>query len=884
MKNISFKALMPHLIAVAIFLIVALIFCKPALESGVVLQQSDVTAVESMRHQSDVYKQEHGKYPLWIPSMFSGMPAFNIVVEGPVSPFQYIDKAFQLWLPKPFNFFFLCCISFYFLCLCIRIRPYIAIIGSLAFAYATYNPILVVAGHDTKLLAMAYAPALLGSLMLLFDKKYIAGFIATAVFTTLEIMQNHQQITYYLFLVTGIMVLFFLVKWIKEKDFAHIAKALPLALGGALFGVLINAVILFPVYDYGKESKRGGQLVMETKAGDAKTTNNKTAGLSRDYAFQWSNTKSEGLNIIFPSVNGYGGYASRRDEEYNIFPKLSETSNSVTYLEEKLGVPEDQAMNIAANLSLKLYWGDKPGTTGPAYLGAVVCCLFVLGMFFAESKHKWWILTASIFGVILAMGKNLPGINNFLFDHLPLYNKFRTPEMAMVIPQILFPILAVMGVQKIITGDYKDGKKQFKWAAITMGIVFLVAGLLYVSFDYSNENKERTKNIAAAFAVPDSSLNNKLQSINEQYQALTDNRVYEELLYQIANNSKIGDPVSLSKGYVTALREDRKAFFGADILKGLLFVFLTLGLVGGFIYNKINSTVLLIALPLLVLIDLLPFGMKYVNDKSFETEEKYKANEFSESNADKQILQDKDPNFRVFDMTGGDPFQDSRASYLHKSIGGYHPAKIGIYDDLATYQLNGRLNPGVLNMLNAKYIIQKSSDGKTENAIQNPGALGNCWFVKGVRFVKGPAEEMRALTNLEPKDTAIIDDTFKNIVTGFVAADSSATIKQTSFDAMAISYESNSSAANLAVFSEIFYKDWHASIDGKEVPVAKADYVLRALVIPAGKHKIDFNFEPTVFNTSYTVSMISNWLLLAMVVLFLLYSLKNNSSKKEANG
>ena len=878
MKNFNFKTLVPHLIAVAVFLIVALIFCKPALESGVVLQQSDVTAVESMRHQSDVYKQQHGVFPLWASSMFSGMPAYNIVFEGPVSPFQYINKTLQLWLPKPFNFFFLCCISFYFFCMCVRIRPYVAILGSLAFAYATYNPILVVAGHDTKLLAMAYAPALLGSVLLLFDKKYIAGFISTAVFTTMHVMQNHQQITYYLFLVIGIMTIFFLAKWIKEKDFAHIGKVLPLAIGGALFGVMINAVILFPVYDYGKYSKRGGQLIMEPKAGDAKTSNNKTAGLSRDYAFQWSNDKIESLSLLFPGVKGYGSYFSKRDEEYNIFPKLSESSHVVNYLEEKLNVPEDQATNVAANLSGRLYWGDKPFTSGPAYLGTVVCCLFVLGMFFLDNKHKWWILTASIMGIILAMGKNFPMINNFLFDHLPLYNKFRTPEMALVIPQILFPILSVMAVQKLVDGDYTNGEKKFKWTAITMGIIFAVAGALYFSMDYSKENKERTREVNNAFAKPDSSLNGKLQVINEKYQGLTDNQVYEDFLYQTKGDTKV------AKDLLGALRKDREGFFGADILKGLLFVLLTLGLVGLFIYKKINSVVLLVGLPLLILIDLLPIGMKYVNEKSFETEEKYKSNEFSESNADKMILADKDPNYRVFDMTGGDPFQDSKPSYFHKSIGGYHPAKVGIYDDLATYQLSGRVNPAVLNMLNAKYIVQKSADGKTANAIQNPGALGNCWFVKGVKFVKGPVEEMKALDNFDPKDTAVVDDSFKNIITAFAPADSSASIRQTSFDNMEIKYESNSNAANVAVFSEIFYKDWQATIDGKEVPVAKANYVLRALAVPAGKHSIDFKFVPKVFNISYTISLISNWLLLALVLLFGFYSLKNSSNKKEVNG
>ena len=287
----------------------------------------------------------------------------------------------------------------------------------------------------------------------------------------------------------------------------------------------------------------------------------------------------------------------------------------------------------------------------------------------------------------------------------------------------------------------------------------------------------------------------------------------------------------------------------------------------------------------MTLLDLMPIGMHYLNEKSFESADNYAAKEFSESSADKKIfeLAGSDPNYRVFDMSGGDPFQDSKPSYFHKSIGGYHPAKIGIYDDLATYQLNGNLNTSVLNMLNAKYIIQKTPDGKSKTAYPNPGALGNCWFVKAAKFVNGPVEEMKALDNLNPKDTAVIDNSFKNIVTVFVAADSNATIKQTSFDNMAIKYESNSSSANLAVFSEIFYKDWIAYIDGKQVPVAKANYVLRALVIPAGKHTIDFKFEPKVFDSSYTVSKYANWLLLALLVAFVFYLFKNSGGKKQGD-
>jgi hypothetical protein len=495
-------------------------------------------------------------------------------------------------------------------------------------------------------------------------------------------------------------------------------------------------------------------------------------------------------------------------------------------------------------------------------------------MFLLDNKHKWWILTASLVGIILAMGKNLPGINNFLFEYLPLYNKFRTPEMALVIPQILFPIIAVLTIEKIQDNNTESNRKKFKQGAIATAAIFAMALTLYFTLDYSKENKERSKAVNALFAMPDSSLSAKYQVINQKFEAERDNQFYEKIYQQSNGNADI------AKGLLNALKKDRQAFFGGDIIRAFIFSLLILALVGLAVYGKINSTILIVALPVLVLADLLPFGLHYVNEKSFETVENYQSNQFSPSPADLEILKDKDPNYRVFDMSGGDPFQDSKPSYFHKSIGGYHPAKIGIYDDLASYQLSGHLNPSVLNMLNAKYIIQKTQDGKSTIAIPNPSALGNCWFVKGVRFVNGPVEEMKALNNLNPLDSAIVDESFKNIVTGFSAADSASTIKQIAFDNMDIKYESNSNAPNLAVFSEIFYKDWIATIDGREVPIAKANYVLRALVVPAGKHTIEFKFVPKVYNLSYKISLISMWVLMALLVWFGYYSYQKSRDKK----
>ena len=862
MKQITFKTLLPHLVAIAVFLLVSVIFCKPALETDVVMQQGDFTAASAMKQQSVEYKKIHGTYPLWATSMFSGMPAYQIVYDGPWSPLGYIDKLFQLFLPKPLNFFFLSCICFYFLIICLRINPYIGILGGLAFAYSTYTPIIAVAGHDTKLLALAYAPALIGSIILIFDKKYIPGFVLAALFATLHLLQNHQQITFYTIIIIAFMSLFYLINWIKVKDYKHVSKAIGLALGAALLAVLINCILLLPVMDYAKYSKRGGQLVMNNKIDkkDNVIKQDKTTGLTKEYAFQWSYGIPETWSLLFPGAMGYGFNANQRDGDQSIFPELDENSNVASYFSDKMNIPGTEA----SKLSSSIYWGDQPFTVGPVYLGAIICFLFIFGMFLLDGKHKWWILSACIAGIILAWGKNLPSINYFLFDHLPLYNKFRTPSMALVIPQILAPLLAVLTIDKLLTVDLSEGWEKFKKSAIAIGIVFALAAISYVGFSYSRENTQRTRAVNQIFSAPDNkTMQSQMEAVDAQYPAENDNRVYESILSFTKGN------ITDAKGVMSALHKDRQAFFGKDILTALLFVGLSMALIALYLKKKINATFLLIGMPLLVLIDLLPMGMHYLNDKAFDDKEKYEANEFPMTNADRMILKDNDPNFRVFNMsTGGDPFQDSKTSYLHKSIGGYHPAKLGIYDDLIAYQLSGRPNPAVLNMLNAKYYIENNPQTNAPQAFLNSGALGNCWFVKGVKFVNSPIEDMQALNSFNPADTAIIENSFQNIVTGFTPSDSLSSIKQTAFDNMDIKYESSTDAPKLAVFSEIYYKDWKAYIDGTPAPIAKANYVLRALVIPAGKHQIEFKFEPKVFYTSYNISMISAWLLCAILVWF----------------
>jgi hypothetical protein len=875
MKSFQFKQVLPHLLAIGIFLLVSLILCKPALDSNLVMRQGDISGWQGMSHQSFQYKEQHGHFPLWTTNMFSGMPGFQIAMEGYWSPIGTIDHAFQLWLPQPFNFFFLACIGFYIFCLCFGIRLLPSIIGSIAFAYCSFSPIIVAAGHNTQMLALAYAPAVIGAYHLLFQRKYISGFVLTLLFTTLQIGQGHQQISYYLFLILGAQTIAYAVQAAKQKRIGDWAKGISLAVVAGIIGVAVSAITLLPTMDFTKYSKRGGQLVMDQKAAAAdKVENGKTTGLSKDYAFMWSYGIGETFSLMFPGVKGYGLHIAQRDDEQEIFPKLTEKSNLAKFFSDKLNTPEDQAASYAMQQSGSLYWGDQPFTSGPVYIGAIICFLAILGMFLLNNEHKWWLLIMSVLGILFAWGEHFAAFNYFIFDHFPLYNKFRVPTMALVIPQLLLPMLAAFTLNKLADGTSPADWKKFKNGLYVTAALFLCIGYYYTSSDFSHENKERTAAFKQLMGAASGDMQEKYGKLNQQYPASSDNRFYENMYMSLQGAP---EPDKLAREALTALRKDRADFLLADILRSLVFVLIAAAAIALYLKQKLNATVMLVATGLAATIELVSFDLHYLSDKNFDTKDKYEASEFPMSNADRMILADPDPNYRVFNTAS---LEESKTSYYHKSIGGYHPAKLGIYDDLIQYQLSGRPNMSVVNMLNAKYIIQ--NNGKEPVAMRNPGALGNAWFVNAVHWVNGPVEEMKALDNLNPLDTAVIDQSFKTSIPAFTPTDSTATIRQTQFNNDTIRYESNSTQAHLAVFSEIFYKDWNAYIDGQKTPYAKANYVLRAMVVPAGKHQIEFRFEPSVFFTGRSISFYSGWLVALLLLGWILYLLIPIGKKKQS--
>lgn len=875
MKSFQMKQLMPHAIAVIIFLLVTVIFCKPALDSDLMLKQGDTTGWQGMSHQSYVYKEKNGHLPLWVTSMFSGMPAYQIAIEGDWSPLGLVDHAIQLWLPQPMNFFFLACIGFYFLCICLGIRPWASIIGSLGFAFCSFSPIIVAAGHNTQMLALGYAPAVMGAVILVFNKKYLVGFSLATLLTALQIAQGHQQISYYLFLILLAMTVAYAIRFFREGETGHFLKSAGILLVAGFIGLAVNAINLLPTYDYAKYSKRGGQLVMPDSGPQKdKVQDGKTTGLSKDYAFMWSYGKAETFSLMFPGVQGYGLHIAQREGEQDIYPKLDEKSNLAGFFSNTLNVPEDQAANYAMQQSGSVYWGDQPFTSGPVYLGAIICFLAILGMFILDGKHKWWIAGISLFGILLSWGHNLPGFNYFMFDYFPLYNKFRVPTMALVIPQICLPILASLLMEKWISGKMEavDWKK-FTYGLFATLFIFASALLYYASADYSNENRERMAAVDALIASGEKgeSLQRKISELNEKYQPKNDNQMYEGMLMNFASSP---DAQKMSREFLTSLRKDRAAFFMGDIIRSFIFVLIAAVAIALYYKQKLSAMVMLVAVTLVSTIDLVGFGMHYLNDKNYDSKSDHEATEFPLSRADQMILNDTDPHFRVFNTAS---LEESRTSYHHKSIGGYHPAKLGIYDDLIAYQLSGRPNLNVVNMLNAKYIIQRQ--GNDPIAMLNPGALGNAWFVKEVKFVNGPVEEMKALDSLNPAETAVVDASFKPNLGAFSAPDSSSFIKLTKFDNDVMTYQSSANASQLAVFSEVYYKDWNAYIDGKPAPHVKANYVLRAMIIPAGKHEIVFKFEPTVFYTGKTISTVSSWLVAALLVICAFLQFRNARKK-----
>jgi hypothetical protein len=843
MKSSWFKKLIPHGVAVLTFLVVALIYCKPVLE-GKVVAQHDITHWKGGIQQSVEYAKTHdGVYPLWTNSMFSGMPTFQIGYTSNNKIPWFFHQVFSLGLPKPMNFFFLACICFYFLCMVLRIRTVFAILGSLAFAYATYNPVIISVGHDTKMLSIAYMPALLASIILIYEKKYWLGAGLTALFTSVLITQNHPQIDYYLFLTLAIMTIFYVVRWIKNTEWRHLGLSMAFIIVAGLTGVLTNAVSIFSTYEYQKETIRGGATALFDS-----TSKNENAkdGLSKDYALSYSMQITEPFVTMMPNM--YGGASDKLvvpQEKSKAYEALAQIGQqNIETISQQVGV----------NLFrfLPTYWGgmNKPGeagVSGPTYVGAIICILAIFTFFILDGKHKWWLITTIGLTVVMSWGSYFEAFNGLLYKYLPLYNKFRAPSMIMVIPQLLIPFLAVLGLEKFASvQDKKILMSAFKKGSIVTGALLAIFFAMYVMFGYLSDGDE-------------------------------------QLLSQIrsSGNTQLSQIFST---FFEGLKEDRKALMMTDTLRFLGFGIVVMVLLFLAIRKTISPLLLGILLIVFALIDLFTVDVTYLSSENYKEKEENEI-AFVKTKSDEEILADKS-NFRVFNYSG-DAFSDNITSYYYNSVGGYHPAKIAIYQELIENQFNRRQpNKRVFDMLNTKYFIQKDGNGQTQAYQKNDSALGNCWLVKNIQYVKDANAEMNSLGNFNPADTAVVQDTFRSSIPFEPVYDSSASITLVKNDNDVVTYTFNASTNHnqFAVFSEVYYKSgWKAYIDGKEAPIVKVNYVLRGLAVPAGKHDIKFEFKPQGYYKGKSLTSVFSIVLLAILAIGIFMEWRNRNQTALAN-
>jgi len=814
MKPNRFKSLLPHLAAIAALLVLAVLYCKPVLEDKII-SQSDNVQWQAMAKESIDYKKEHGIPPLWTTSMFGGMPTFQLSMESPYHIDSAIPAILTLGLPKPINVLFLSALCFYLLCVVIGARPWIGFAGAVAYTYASYSPIIIVTGHDTKMVALAYLPAVLAGLILITRRNYLAGTGIMSLALSYLVQANHLQITYYFFLILGIVGIAYALHCIREKAFRHLITGCLLVALSVGLALASNAMSLWTTWQYSKESNRGGKSALSPLPGETAEQHD-----GKEYAFQWSYGKFETFTLIAPDIYG-GASGGKLDENSNTYQTLT-----------RIGVPANEASRMVS--SWNLYWGDQSilGTSGPVYLGVVVCLLALLGLFIIRSWHKWWLIGISVLGILLAWGSNFALFNYFMFDHFPFYDKFRAPSQALIIPQLSFAILAVMTLQELVSNELKKEEllKKLKWSGYIMGGLLVLLLLASTSARYTNATGDN--------ANPHS-----------------DDQFHNQLVQMAQGHTEIADQL------MAATRADRADLYRKDVFRSILFAALAFGLLWFFVKGKLQARYLTIGITILIMIDLIQVDRRYLNEDSFMDAGSYSM-PFQASPADQQILQDKDPYYRVLNLTHN-PFQDAMTSYFHKSVGGYHAAKLQLYQDLIERQISQN-NTQVLNMLNTKYIITNSVEGPVVH--QNPDALGNAWFVKAIQWVPNADAEMNALTNFHPKDTVVIDQQYRPLVNADFQFDSSAAISLLYNHQDTIAYTSKAATAQFAVFSEVYYRQgWKAYIDGKEAPYSRVNYALRGMSVPAGAHNITFIFAPQAYYAGIKLSLASYIVMLILL-------------------
>lgn len=808
--KLTFQTVVKNAVVILIFIVASLAYFNPVLQ-GKAIFQSDIAQYKGMAKERDGYKRTTGVESYWTNSAFGGMPTYQLGANYPNDYVKKLDRLIR-FLPRPADYLFLYLLGFYLLMLALKVDYRIAVLGSLAFGFSTYLIIILGVGHNAKAHALGYIPMVLAGIVLTFRKKYILGFLLTAVAMALEISANHYQMTYYFMLLVLILGAVYLVNAIKEKKIVHYFSSVGLLILAVGLAIATNATGLLATKQYADWSTRGKSELTINADGSKKVIQD---GLDKEYITTYSYGITESLNLFIPRL--FGGSNGEN---------LGKDSEAYEFLTSQ-GLPPTRAASFTE--SMPLYWGNQPIVAGPAYLGATVLFLFVLGLFLVKNKNKWWLLLGALMALFLSWGKNFPALTNFMIDYFPLYNKFRAVSSIQVVLELCVPALGILGLKQFLrkSTSHKERLDALKWTSLIMVglaiILFLVKGM----FSFESQN-------------------------DIQY-----------LQY-------FGDEL------MEMIRLDRKAVYTNDTLRSLIFVLLTAAILWVYTQNKLKKSYILLVLGILILVDLVGIATRYVNTNDFvrarEVERPFQA-----SALDEQIQQDNSV-FRVFDPSEG--VNGARTSYFHKSIGGYHAAKPKRLQDLFEFHLYNN-NLQVLNMLNVKYIVQEDEQGKRFPAF-NDATNGPAWFVTKVKFVTSADEEIQALSDFNSKTEAIVNQKeFPKLTKSSFEKDSLASVSVIDYRPDVVKYQYSSRNEAFLVFSEMHYKDgWQSFIDGKPVPHFRVNYTLRGMRVPEGEHEIEFKFEPEVVQKGSQIALASNIVLGVLLLAGIVFGFVKTDKKK----
>jgi hypothetical protein len=794
-----------HGIAVAVFILLAIVYCLPMLQGKVLVQNDHVQGIAMSKQLQDLYEKT-GELSLWSSANFSGMPAYMIFMRYTVSIMSHVGGYLSYTLPIPLNVLLISLFASYILFIVMRFDWRLAVIGSVAFTFCSYTMISIEAGHVSKILALAYAPLVVAGVMLVFRGTYLAGAAFTTLGTALQLYANHIQISYYLFLALAVYVLFEVVWNIRAGTLRHLLIAVLILGGSAIVATATRTSTLLLNVEYSKETIRGGS--------ELKSNVQSKGGLDRDYAFNHSQGISETLTLLIPDLYGGSSVGALSDQ--------SETYKVLT----RNGVPANSAKDFVSRLPL--YWGDQPFTSGPVYAGIVVVLFAVLGLWVSENRIKWWLLASTAWFIVLAWGSNFALFNDVMFDYFPAYNKFRAVTMIFGMVQLLLVTLALLGVQWLMEHANNRELLLSKAKPVFYVVGGLLVALLLLSgalFDYAGKGDEE----------------------------------FLASLKRMTGNDGFASQI------IGALQEDRSSRMFNDTLRSLLWVVLSAVICYVFAIRKISAPILLYGIGAVVLIDVWGVDKRYFNNDNFVKPKEY-SRQFAPTEADIQIKADTDPNFRVINTTVS-TFNSALPSYHHKSIGGYHGAKLRRYQEIIERHIS-RNNMRVLNMLNTKYFIVQGENNQPK-AIQNPDAYGHAWPVASLIAAADADDELSLLDSTDLRTTAVVA---KSIVESMSMQtegyDTGGTVVLTSFKENELVYSTQFSSDALVVFSEIYYrgnKDWISTIDDKPIEHFRANYILRAMKVPAGSHTIKFRFDPPSYSKGQWVDFGASIVVLGLV-------------------